>query len=178
MMKILLGLLLCLATASIAIGQANSSESQALHEIAAELHAMRSELHQQTERSQTMQVLLFEMQTQQAVVTRATQRVDEARSKLIEVQDGKRHIAADITRSEAEIRSINDEVEKKRITAEIERLKTELTSLEAIEQEHLAAKQQANMQLQNAESAFDTIQKEIERFMQSLQNAQPQTIAK
>jgi chromosome segregation ATPase len=176
MTKTLLGLLLCFASTWMAVGQANSSDAQALHEIAAELHAMRSELHQQTARNQTMQVLLFEMQTQQAVVTRATQRVDEARSKLIDVQDGKKHVEADIARYEETIRSTKDDVEKTRAKAEMERSKAELASLEAIEQERLTARQQASVQLQNAENTFDTIQKEVERFMQSLQSAQQQTI--
>jgi hypothetical protein len=176
MIKTSLGLMLCFASTSMAIGQTNSSDAQALHEIAAELHAMRTELHQQTARNQTMQVLLFEMQTQQAVVARATQRVDEARSKLIEVQDGKKHVEADIARDEETIRSTKDDAEKTRAKAEMEHSKAELESLEAIEQERLTARQQASLQLQNAENTFDTIQKEVERFMQSLQSAQQQTI--
>ena len=57
--------------------------------------AIRSELHDQQARNQIMQVLLFEMQTDQTAISRATQRTDDAKSKLSEVLEGERRGAAD-----------------------------------------------------------------------------------
>ncbi len=118
------------ASASSALGQVSQSDAQTLQAILAELRAVHSELRVQEARTQTVQILLYELQTQQAVINRATQRVDDARSKLSGVQEGERHFAADITRSEDVLRTTEDQAEKARITANIERSKAEISSPE------------------------------------------------
>jgi hypothetical protein len=173
-MKALVLLLLYLASASTALSQVAPCDSQAMREIATELRAMHSELRQQTARTQAMQVLLFEMQTQQALLDRAIQRFDEARGKVIDVQEGERHVAAGITASEDVLRKSSDEVENERITAEIERHKAELASLKITEQDRLTLQQQADLQLQRAQSTYDATQNELNQFMKSLENVQQQ----
>ena len=174
MRRFLYVLVMSFASASSALGQVSQSDTQTLQAILAELRAVHSELRVQEARTQTIQILLYELQTQQAVINRATQRVDDARSKLSGVQEGERHVAADITRSEDVLRTTEDQTEKAGITANIERSKAELASLRSSEQDRLTNQQQAESELQRAQEAYDTIQNDLDQLMRNLERAEQQ----
>ena len=168
MKKLIFALIAALAVTPIGYAQANQSDSQTLQAILSELRAIRSELHDQQARNQTMQVLLFQMQTYQTAVNRATQRRDDARSKLSDLGDLFRHIAADISRQEESLKDAQDEADKKRLAAELERSKAGLVSAKALEQDRITALQQAEAQLQKAEDAFDAVQNELGQLLKGL----------
>jgi chromosome segregation ATPase len=168
MRRILLSLIAGLAMTPACGAQVNSSDSQTLQAILSELRQIRSELHNQQAQNQTMQVLLFEMQTYQAAINRATQRTDDARSKLSEAREGERRHAADIGRDEDSLRDTQDEAEKKRLAADIDRLKGGLASFKAMEQDRITVLQQAEAQLQKAQDAFDAVQNELGQLLKGL----------
>lgn len=115
-----------------------------------------------------MQVLLFEMQTDQTAINRATQRTDDARSKLSEVLEGERRGAADISRVEDSLRDAQDEADKKSLANDIDRLKAGLASFKMMEQDRITALHQAEAQLQKAEDAFDAVQNELGQLIKGL----------
>jgi hypothetical protein len=143
----------------------SQSDSQTLQAILSELRQIRSELHDQQVRNQTMQVLLFQMQTYQTAINRATQRTDDARSKLSDVREGERHFSADISRDEDSLRDAQDEADKKRLAADIDRSKRALASFKTMEQDRIAVLQQAEVQLQKAEDGFDSVQNELGQLL-------------
>ncbi len=167
-----------LATSSIATAQGKETDAQALQAILSEIRGMHSEMRIQEARAETMQVLLFELQVQQTSLNRATQRADDARNKVSDIQDAQRHVAADLLRSEDQLKNTKDDMEKKHIEAEIEREKTELDSIKLMEQDRLTTQQQTNAQMQRAQTTLDTIQGELDQFMQTLKKAQQQASAK
>jgi hypothetical protein len=168
MRRTILALIAGLAMTSVCNAQVNQSDSQTLQAILSELRQLRTELHNQQAQNQTMQVLLFQMQMYQAVINRDTQRTDDARSKLSEVRDAEKHIAADISRDEDALRNSQDEVDKKRIAADIERSKAGLISFKVMEQDRITVLQQAEAQLQKAEDAFDAAQNEVGQLLKGL----------
>jgi DUF4097 and DUF4098 domain-containing protein YvlB len=121
MRQIILTFIAGLAVTSVGHAQMSQSDSQTLQAILSELRQIRSELHDQQVRNQTMQVLLFQMQTYQTAINRATQRTDDARSKLSDVREGERHFSADISRDEDSLRDAQDEADKKRLAADSSR---------------------------------------------------------
>jgi hypothetical protein len=143
----------------------SQSDSQTLQAILSELRQIRSELHDQQARSQTMQVLLFEMQTYQTAINRATQRTDDARSKLSEMREEERHFSTEVSRGEDSLREVQDEADKKRIEADIERSKQALASFKTMGQDRTAVLQQAEAQLQKAEDGFDSVQSELGQLL-------------
>jgi hypothetical protein len=168
MRRTILALIAGLAMTSVCNAQVNQSDSQTLQAILSELRQLRTELHNQQAQNQTMQVLLFQMQMYQAVINRDTQRTDDARSKLSEVRDAEKHIAADISRDEDALRNSQDEVDKKRIAADIERSKAGLVSFKVMEQDRITVLQQAEAQLQKAEDSFDAAQNEVGQLLKGL----------
>jgi hypothetical protein len=79
--------------------------------------------------------LLAELQIQAATVARAGQRLDAARSKTGEAQDGIRHTIADMTRVEEAENTAATEADKNRLASEMDRLKGGLSSINKLEQD-------------------------------------------
>jgi hypothetical protein len=168
MKRITFLLTICLAIPSWCGAQVNQSDSQTLQAILSELRQIRSELHNQQAQNQTLQVLLFEMQTYQTAINRATQRMDDARSKLSEAREEERHFSGEISRGEDSRREVQDEADKKRIEADLESSKRSLASFKVMEQDRIAILQQAEAQLQKAQDAFDTVQNELGQLLKGL----------
>jgi hypothetical protein len=156
---------------AICDGQVSQSDPQTLQAILAELRQIHSELQRQQAQNQTMQILLFQMQTQQAIINRATQRVDDARSKVSEVQEMEKHDAATISRTEDLLREAQDDSEKKRLTGDTEHFKAGLVLLKSQEQDRLTVLQQAEAQLRKAQDTFDTVEDELDKMVKALQRA-------
>ena len=168
MRRIILSLMVGIAMTPACGAQVNSSDSQTLQAILSELRQIRAELHNQQAQNQTMQVLLFQMQTYQTAINRATQRTDDARSELSKVREAETHIAADISRNEDSLRDAQDEADKKRLAAEIERSKGEMASFKTMEQDRITVLQQAEAQLQKAQESFDAVQNQLGQLLKGL----------
>jgi len=168
MKRIALLLTTCLAITSLCGAQVNRSDSETLQAILSELRQIRSELHNQQAQNQTLQVLLFEMQTYQTAINRATLRTDDARSKLAEARAEERHFSTEISRGEDSLREVQDQADKKRMEADIESSKRSLASFKTMEQDLIAVLQQAEAQLQKAQDAFDTVQNELGQLLKGL----------
>ena len=177
-MRRMLSLVLVLLSASIALGQTGQSDARVLEAILEELRSMHSEMQIQEARNETMQILLFELQSQQSALAKATQRADDARAKVAEIQDLIRHTTADISRLENQQKISTDEKEKKFIEVEIERSKANLTSFKSGEQDRLLREEQANQLLRKAQDALDVIQGDLDKLMQDLRKTQQQASTK
>ena len=73
-----------LATAAFA--QTTSSDSQTMQSLLTEVRQLRQDLQVSFTRMESAQILLSRMQIQRVAVSRASQHLDDARTKLAEVQ--------------------------------------------------------------------------------------------
>lgn len=169
-MKTLLGVFLLLSTATC-FGQTSSSDGQVLQAILAELQSMHAEIRTQSARTQTMQVLLFELQNQQGVLTRATQSAEAARTRSTDTQEAVRRVFSDIAQAESSVNSAANDADKARLESQVERMKSGLILIRKTEQDRATEQQQAEAQLQKAQSTYDAIQDELNAFMKTLQQA-------
>jgi hypothetical protein len=157
-----------LAVTRLVSAQANRSDSQTLQAILSELRAICSELHNEQAQNQTMQVLLFQMQTYQTAINRAIQRTDDARSNLAEVREGEMHFSDDVGRDEDLLQEAQDDAERKRLASDIDRSKASQASFKTMEQDRITVLQQAEAQLQKAEEGFDAVQSQLGQLLKGL----------
>src|SRR5947199_9906508 len=83
---LILGLLLI---ATPVLGQSASTDSQTLQALLSEVRQLRHDLQTTTLAAQRAQILLYRLQGQEAIVARASQRLDDARAKLAEIQSNR-----------------------------------------------------------------------------------------
>lgn len=156
-----------LAVTPMAYAQENRSDSQTLQAILGELREIRSELHNHQAQNQTMQVLLFQMQTYQTAINHATQRTDDARSNLAVVREGETYYSNDIGQDEDSLQHAQDEAERKNLESDLESSKVSLASLKTVEQDRIAVLQQAEADLQKEEEGFDAVQNQLGQLLKA-----------
>jgi hypothetical protein len=171
-MKLLLCVALGLVTPGLCVGQASSPSEQSLQAILSELRSIHADMRAETARSQSMQLLLAELQIQSETVARAMQRVDAARSRTSEVQEGIRGITTGLTRAEEAQDMTATEADKNGVASEINRLKDGLASMKRLEQDRVSNQQEAEATLRKAQDAYDGIQDQLSVLMKTLRMSQ------
>ena len=158
-------MVLLLACVTPCFAQTTSSDSQTLQGILAELHAMRQELNNSQRRILNAQILLSRLQAQQSLVIHEMQRLDDARSKVLQVQADAKRVSADLARWEDAQRSAVDEGQRKQLMDATDRTRVSVATLRNTEQGLLTAQSEAELQLRTAQDALDTLQKQLNEIV-------------
>jgi HPt (histidine-containing phosphotransfer) domain-containing protein len=171
-MKLLLCVALGVAIPGICAGQSASPSEQTLQAILSELRTIHADMRAETARTQSMELLLAELQIQAATVARAVQRFDAARSKTGDVQEGIRHTMADMAKVEEAQNTAATEADKSRLASDMDRLKGGLFSMRKPEQDRLSNQQEAEDSLRKTQDAYDAIEDQLSALMKALRAAQ------
>ena len=86
--------------AAVSFAQAPAGDADTVKSLLAEVHQLRLELQSMSANSQRIQIVLFTLQTQDAAVARATQRLDAIRNRCRDEDSNRQSMAADIERLE------------------------------------------------------------------------------
>ena len=100
MRRALFALIILFAVPTYSLAQATSADAQTLQALLSEVRSLRQELRVSLNRSQSMQILLARFQIQEGVITRASDRLNEARQKLLETRTGQKQLANELKRLE------------------------------------------------------------------------------
>jgi len=147
----------CFALVAPSSAQNHEPNSQTLQEILAEIKA----IHEDMRVTESTQILLAELEMQQAVVNRATENVDAARSRLSDVQRDQKLVANELARAEERLDKSSNEDEKKSLTDEIERHKGNAAALKLEEQRRMTTLQEMEERLKTAQDSLETINREL-----------------
>jgi len=122
-------LLLTLITA--AFGQ--SPDTVLTQTLITEIRALRQEIQATTVTSQRVQIVLYRLQSQTALLAGAQQRLDAARTRMIEVGSSKKHVEDEIRSSEEFLKTEPDGDRKKAVQAQLRELKVNVEATVAEE---------------------------------------------
>ena len=160
----LLAVPLALALAVPCLAQTTPSDSQTLQAILAEIRA----IHQELKVTQTTQILLTELEIQQTVVSRATQRADDAQARLSEIKAAEKDNAGEQTRTKDALDRHADPQEAEAIADKVEELNRQAATMATTEQERTTTLQTAQQQLKDAQDALDDIQNQLNAVVKQL----------
>ena len=119
--------------------QVGSSDPQTLQAILTEVRALRQDLHTSLARVQSSQMLLYRLQRQPTVVGRASDPLDDARSKLSGIQAHQRAATAGLKRLEGELSAEQNLQQQKLPHDRIKPIKSDLENDRALEQDYRTA---------------------------------------
>jgi predicted nucleic acid-binding Zn-ribbon protein len=148
-----------------AFGQ--SDESQVLQSILVELRGMHNDMRL----SQTMQILLAEMQLQQSVVNKAQEKRDGVKNSLEQVQNQMKSIPQQIAQFEERAEASIDPAQKKQMLQVEEQIKGQLPMLKSQEQERSNDLVDAESRLRKEQDALSGIQDQLNAVVKKLQPA-------
>ena len=166
-------ILLVLGMPAASFCQVSSSDPQTLQALLAEVRELRQDLRISLTRMQSAQILLAQWQAQQLAVTRASQHLDDARSKLAGAQDHQKHVAADMKRLNDELSAEENPVQQKALRDEINRFKSELEGSMDIEQQSQATEIEGEQQLRTEQDKLTALETHLDELVRKMGNAEP-----
>jgi hypothetical protein len=157
--------LLGILSALPCLGQASQTDSQTLQAILIELRG----IHNDVRLSQTTQILLAELEIQQAAVNRAVQRRDELRAIISQVQNQIKFITGELAQFEEKSSSTIDPEQKKQIAQGQEQRKSTLAMLKNQEQDRSNELQEAESRSGKEQDILNGIQDQLNDVVKKLQ---------
>jgi isoleucyl-tRNA synthetase len=152
-----------MATATFA--QTTSSDTQTLPAILSEVRQLRQDLRVSLSRMESAQILLSRLQIEQVAVSRASQHLDDARTKLAEVQV--------VIRSEtAEIKHYEDAPSNGENTALAEaalnRAKSDLEASTNLAQQRQSIEADAELQLRTEQDKLNKLESLLDQIVEKI----------
>jgi chromosome segregation ATPase len=157
-------------------GQSSSTDSQTLQALLAEVRQLHQDLQTTTIAAQRAQILLYRLQGQEAVVARASQKLDDARARLAKVQSNRTKLTADIKRYEELVsQTENSPTDRKQIEDLVPQLKAKLTALETEEQQRQTREIEAEDELRTERAKLGELQVQLDRLEKILESSDQQS---
>ncbi len=168
---ILILILVVSGLAAATFGQSTSSDSQTLQAVLTEVRGLRQDLQASLGRIQSAQILLSRLQIQEVAVTRASQHLDEVRSKLAEVE-------VVLKSEEAEIKHLEDEAPNGGDrTAQVEEwssaLNPDFRSLDELEQQRQTAELDAEQHCE--QRTTNRLESQLDELVKNMGNRSEQS---
>jgi type I site-specific restriction-modification system R (restriction) subunit len=176
MRRVYFFILLFFGMALAAFGQASSSDSQTLQALLTEVRELRKVLQVSITKMQGAQILLARLQIQEVAVTRASQHLDDARSRLAEVQLVLKSEAAEIKHWEDEAPNANETPAQ--IEEAVKRAKSDIESATNLEQQRQAIETEAELQLRTEKDKLNALETQLDELVRNMgdPNAQPGSV--
>ena len=150
---------LALGLGLTSFSQTTSSDSQTSQALLLEVRGLRQDLQLALGRIHAAQILLSRLQMQEIAVTSASQHLDEARSKLAEVQ-------VVIKSEEAEIKHLEEDVPNGERTPQVDesinRAKADLEASTSLEQQRQAIEMDAEQQLRTEQGKLSKLETQLD----------------
>jgi hypothetical protein len=166
MRRVCFFILLFFGMALTAFGQASSSDSQTLQALLTEVRELRKVLQVSIAKMQSAQILLSRLQIQEVAVTRASQHLDDARSRLAEVQLVLKSEAAEIKHWEDEAPNANETPTQ--IEEAAKRAKSDMESATNLEQQRQAIETEAELQLRTEKDKLSALENQLDELVRNM----------
>lgn len=138
-------------------GQAASPDSQTLQALLSEVRELRKELRISLTRMQSGQILLSRLQTQQGAFTGASERLNDARSKLSDAQTHQKDVRNNLKRFEDALNDEQNPAQQRELRERINISKAELENPTYIEQCQMAEIEAEQDKLNALETQLDEL---------------------
>lgn len=146
------------------------SDAETLNVLLTEVRQLRQDLRNAFTVAQRTQVVLYRLQSQEAAVARARQRLDEGRSKLTQVQAQRMNAAAQIQNYEDSKSHIQNPIEREDSEQALSQLKAKLDRLGNEEQQSQVGAREAEEQLQSEQEKLNGLQDLLNRLDSALES--------
>jgi len=133
-----------------------------------EIRALRQEIEATTVTAQRVQIALFRLQSQTALLAGAQQRLDAARTRVLETQSNRRHVAEQVQRLESDSRTVQDPQQKREIEGALHGMKMEGESLATEEGQRHSIEADAESQFRAEQAKLSDLQSLLDRLDKAL----------
>ena len=170
MRRTLLLILGWIGMSACTFGQAAAADTHTLQALLSEVRALRQDLRVSLNRAQSMQILLARFQVQEGAVTRAADRLSDARQKLMDTQIHQKELGLEQKRLE-ETPPATDPAEQSDLLDKINHVKADLEVTGRAAQQRQAAEIQAEPRLREEQDKLDAFENQLEELAGSIDSS-------
>ena len=160
-------ILLVAGIPSATLGQASASDAQTMQALLTEIRELRRDLRASLARIQVVQILLSRLQTQQAVVTRTSDRLNDARSKATDAQTHQKDLRTNLKRLEDALGAEQNPEQQKELRDRINNAKSELEESADVES-FQSAEAEADQQLRIEQEKLSALEAQLDELTGNL----------
>jgi chromosome segregation ATPase len=154
-----------------AFGQATTTEPQTLQALLTEIRQLRQDLQIAATAARRAQILIYRLHVQEAAVARASQRLDEAKMELDQLQRRRRYAEFQIKRNEESRDRAENPAQRKQFEDAISELKSEMEESVPEEQNAQVREMELDQQLRIEQAKLDQLQDQLDRLDTAVMNA-------
>ena len=136
----------------------------AMQSLVNEIHQLRVDMQTTTITTQRVQIVLYRLQSQTALVTRANSHLEDVRSSLSNVQAEKKAATARVQQMQESIPTVADNNQRKQIEEAIAQFKPNLERFSADEQRWQARVIDAETQYRAEQNKLADLQDQLDRL--------------
>lgn len=162
------------ATAVASLGQTTSSDSQAQQALLTEVRDLHKDLQVSLTRIERAQILLSRLQIQEEAVTRASQHLDDARSKLAEIQTVLKSEAAEIGQLEGHSPVPGENPGQ--VEEALNRAQADLEVSTNLKQQRQAAADEAEQQFRTEQERLKRFETQLDELVKNVGNFSGQLV--
>lgn len=155
-----------LGTASTVFGQTTSSDSQTLQALLTEVRQLRHDLQVSLAKTQSAQILLSRLQIEEVAVTRASQHLDDARSRLAEVRLVLRSEASQIRHLEEDAPNVGETPAQ--VADALKQVKSDFEAATNLEQKRQVIESEAELQLRTEQDKLSTLETQLDVLVREM----------
>ena len=135
-----------------------------------EIRQLRQDLQTTAVTIQRVQIVMYRLQSQATLTTRATQRLDDARNRCTQFDNQRRMMTTEIQRSEERLRTTQNPTERRPFEDQIARFKTNLEMMGTEEQQCRAREAEADSQFRAERAKMTDLEDQLEKLDKVLAN--------
>ncbi len=151
--------------AAATFAQTTSPDSQTLQALLTEVRQLRQDLQVSLTTVESVQVLLSRLQIQEVAVSRASQHLDDARSKLAEVQVVVRSEAAEIKHFEDAPNNLDNAAQ---VETALNRAKSDLEASTNLAQQRQSTEADAELQLRTEQDKLSRLESRLDELVEKI----------
>jgi uncharacterized protein YeeX (DUF496 family) len=168
MQRIFLLVILLLSTSGLAVCQSATSDTQTLQALLSEVRALRQDLRVSLNRTQTLQILLVRFQMQEGVIARASDRLNDARQKLVDTHVHQKELAAEVKRNEDAVDNAENSQQQAELQERLKPMKSELEIVGNMAQQQQTAEIQAEQQLRDQQDKLSALENQLDALTRNM----------
>jgi chromosome segregation ATPase len=146
-----------------------TAPEQSLQSLLSEVRTLREDLRAAIVTAQRMQIVLYRLQVQETAVARATQKLEEVRGQLAQLEESKKSMVGSVQQLEEQLGGTQDPNARKMLDAQMSRFKSMLDGWGAEISKLQAKEAEALGQVQNEQARHAEYQESLDRLDKSLE---------
>ena len=146
------------------LAQNGSTDAQLTQALLTEIRQLRQDLQTTAATIRRIQIVMFRVQTQSSALSRATQRLDEARNRCTQAQNQKKMMQVEIERTEDRLRTTQDPNQRKGMEDMVSRFKSQIEVLTNDDQQCHTREADADSQFRTEKAKMSELEDQLDKL--------------